>query len=294
MKRKFLKVVFFILVAICVIPNQVQAKDDDNTVKVSDFNKLESVINDSSSDGLLTNIIVTEDIQIYKTLIIREGQNIKITSEPEKRVRLIHKMNTDKSIVKINKNADFTLGEDYQGNENITIDGNDSGSGALIYNEGNFYLNSGTITGATGILESTTGGGVFNSGFFEMNSGVIRDNKAYPYSGANGGGGVFNIGQFNMNGGSISNNFAGEPYRGDLGVGGGVFVRQGNFIINGGIIHDNIAGSGGGIYVYGISNIPTQYGKVTLNQALITKNTASLQGGGTLAMSNWSFIFLSK
>ncbi|MCB5953519.1 Spy0128 family protein [Enterococcus sp. CWB-B31] len=253
---------------------------DNSNEGIDTFEALLNAIAAADTDNNLTTIKISQDINVTSTIQIESGQNIQLVANGQN-VSLFHSMVDTDSVIRIAENATFILGEttdDYI----ITVDANEIGKGELIYNLGNFYLNKGIVRGAIGGDESKTGGGVYNGGYFEMNGGSIQDNIGYGLSGANGGGGIYNIGEFVMNNGSISRNFTGLPadFESSIGLGGGIFVRNGSITLRGGEITDNAAGSGGGVYIYGISNIAGQYGTATFGNGLITENSATLQGGG--------------
>lgn len=154
-------------------------------------------------------------------------------------------------------------------------------SEGAIFSLGQSTVDTGIITGATGSLDSTCGGGVYNGGIFTMNGGQITNNNAVKDSDANGGEAVYTTKEFTMNGGSFTNNNAGNPNNAiDFGVGGGIFVRGGEMTLNRGTISHNSAGTGGTIYLYGISNLPGEYATLTLGEGVITKSTTTFQGGG--------------
>ena len=249
-------------------------------IEVGNFFDLQNAVQGAENDGTQTKIIINSDIVVTSTININSGQNILIVSKDNGNFSLLHGGNSNDPVIKNNLGANLSLGETSKDEKYVTINGNNNGSGALVWNEGNFYLNIGIISGSIGVSESTTGGGVFNSGYFEMNGGSIRDNKAYGLSGSNGGGGIYNIGKFIMNSGSIVNNSAGHPDEGSLGLGGAIFIKGGEVTLKGGSIVNNTAGSGGGIYVYGVSNVPGNYATLILDNGLVTENKATFQGGG--------------
>lgn len=172
--------------------------------------------------------------------------------------------------------------------------------------ENNYAIN-GTKSGQYGYA---AGGGVCVYDGSTLNltrSAIIKDN----YSEEMGGGisigtGVASNGsnRLNMAGGTITNNSAGSG-------GGGIFVqagmtnKQGVANISAGEITNNAmtakgsgnnAFGGGGIYVNGYPNVYTgfQNGEVHLTNALITENSAVLQGGGYAGCpSSETHIFLN-
>ncbi|MGM9886272.1 MAG: hypothetical protein ACI31W_03415, partial [Lactococcus sp.] len=253
----------------------------ENISPVLSYTDLVNEINSAPTDNTLTLIEVDDNISITSPLIIKNGQHIVLKAADGKNISLLHQMSAKDSIINISESATFSLGQSTDDAGVITLNANGIGSGEIVHNLGTFILNQGIITGATGSLDTTCGGGVFNGGIFVMNSGQITNNNAVKDSDANGGGAVYTINEFTMNGGSITHNSAGNPNNPtDVGVGGGVFVRSGEMTLNRGKISHNSAGTGGAIYLYGISNLPGEYATLTLGEGVITKNTATFQGGG--------------
>ena len=124
---------------------------------------------------------------------------------------------------------------------------------------------------------SVTGGSVFN-----MHGGTIENNATRGGGWQNYGGGVLvHNGTFNMYGGTITGNQTGT------GNGGGLALRektQSTANIYGGTISDNIShGYGGGIYVSGNTlNIQPGNGKINItgNKALDNEGHRTGSGGG--------------
>jgi TolB-like protein len=150
-----------------------------------------------------------------------------------------------------------------------TISGNsshsNSGGGVFVIGGGNFIMQGGTISGNTSSEAWGGGGGgvCVARGTFIMENGTILGNTST--SNGNGGGGVYVNGTFTMKNGTISGNTSGSD------GGGGVYVSSsGTFIIQGGIITNgnNTQGNGGGVYV---------------NSGTFTKT------GGTITGSDMSF-----
>ncbi|MCL1815770.1 MAG: hypothetical protein FWG27_08145 [Treponema sp.] len=159
--------------------------------------------------------------------------------------------------------------------QNVNLQGHSSNNTPLVYVEGAFTMNGGSISGNT-----ANDGGVYvvGSGIFTMNSGIISGNTANS-----GGGGVYVHGSnttFTMNGGSISGNTVTGSNSG-----GGVCVMSGaTSTMNGGTISGNtstgnVTTSGGGVYV--------NTGTFTMNSGSISGNTVtgSNSGGGVCVMS---------
>ena len=212
------------------------------------------------------------------------------------------------SVIKVTDGASLTI-EDSGENGTITggnaiLGGNDFGGGVYV-EDAELTLNGGTITGNT----ANDGGGVaVKGGTVTMNDGAVIDGNTGNYA----AGGVFmyatndNDAYFTMNGGTISNNTTGG-YGGGIGtypmndesrnqipdgenhiimnggtitgnhadsdVGGGVSIRYGDFTMNDGVISDNTAATlGGGIHSY--------YADTTITGGTISGNTAGKEGGG--------------
>ena len=102
------------------------------------------------------------------------------------------------------------------------------------------------------------------AGFTQYNGLYYRNwDKIFPAS-------------FTMNGGSITGNTAmTRDVIGDQGCGGGIYISSNNVVLNAGDISNNQSGKqGGGVYVGSVPYV------VTLGNALITENSASIIGGG--------------
>ena len=164
----------------------------------------------------------------------------------------------------------FTLTDCQQTAGTITHAANKTGSGVLLYSNGNgtrFNMYGGSLTHNT----AERGGGVNivangDGGIFNLYGGVISGNKA---DGA--GGGVYMNGRnstFTMYAGKITSNTAGKD-------GGGVSSASAKFIMNGGSITGNTAVTGGGVSVGCYSS--TDF---TMNGGEIKNNMASDNGGG--------------
>ena len=164
----------------------------------------------------------------------------------------------------------FTLTDCQQTAGTITHAANKTGSGVLLYSNGNgtrFNMYGGSLTHNTAEL----GGGVNivangDGGIFNLYGGVISDNEAND-----AGGGVYIDGRnatFTMYGGEITNNTAGKD-------GGGVSAASAKTVMNGGSITGNTAAKGGGASV-GCHSSAYFY----LNGGEIKNNKASENGGG--------------
>lgn len=164
----------------------------------------------------------------------------------------------------------FTLTDCQQTAGTITHAANKTGSGVLLYSNGNgtrFNMYGGSLTHNT----AERGGGVNivangDGGIFNLYGGVISDNEAND-----AGGGVYMDGRysaFTMYDGEITNNTAGKD-------GGGVSSASAKFIMNGGSITGNTAVTGGGVSVGCYSS--TDF---TMNGGKIKNNVATTNGGG--------------
>lgn len=164
----------------------------------------------------------------------------------------------------------FTLTDCQQTAGTITHAANKTGSGVLLYSNGNgtrFNMYGGSLTHNT----AERGGGVNivangDGGIFNLYGGVISDNEAND-----AGGGVYIDGRnatFTMYGGEITNNTAGTD-------GGGVSAASAKTVMNGGSITGNTAAKGGGASV-GCHSSAYFY----MNGGEIKNNKASENGGG--------------
>jgi len=150
----------------------------------------------------------------------------------------------------------------------ITGNTSDQGGGVFVDEGGTFTMNDGEIYGNTSNWSS---GGVFNNyGTFTMNGGIISGNTSYGSSG-----GVFNSGTFTMGGGVISGNTSNWE-------GGGV-LNSGTFTMGGGVISGNTSNWEGG----GVLNS----GTFTMNGGAISGNTSNSHGGGVY---NWGTFRISN
>lgn len=154
--------------------------------------------------------------------------------------------------------------------ESAEIKGNETkqAAGGAIHNEGELYIQGGSVTNNTssGVKkdgECLSGGGIINSGLVEMSGGSITNNTSTTTAGGifNGDGSIME-----MSGGTISNNEA-EIH------GGGVEVCSAYFVLSGGKITGNRAGEGGGIHLT-ISETNTQTSCMEMNGGEISGNEA--------------------
>ena len=187
--------------------------------------------------------------------------------------------------------------------QNVNLQGHSSNNTPLVYVEGAFTMNGGSISGNT-----ANDGGVYvvGSGIFTMNSGIISGNTANS-----GGGGVYVHGSnttFTMNGGSISGNtvtgsnsgggvcvmsgatstmnggtISGNTSTGNVTTsGGGVYVNTGTFTMNSGSISGNSTNNNGG-------GVHMNTGTFTMNNGTISGNTANNRGAGVYGDNNATF-----
>lgn len=150
------------------------------------------------------------------------------------------------------------------------------GAGAGIYIEKNAFvtMNGGSVS--NNIVNGGMGGGIatadayydtFPGGPSSSGAWAIENYSRYYPAG------------FTMNGGTVSNNKATmNSVGGDGGCGGGIYSASNTVKLKGGVIEDNEAEKqGGGVYV---SSIPYE---LTIYDALVTGNVASILGGGVWA-----------
>ena len=255
---------------------------EDETVGT--FEALEEAIANVPLGGAETTIEISENISLENFLTI-EGKNIRLKGKKDETIKLTAQEpdGFGNTMIEVKSGATLTL-------ENLTIDGGNGGnggngedaiSGPLIKNHGDFILESGLITGASGTNKDSNGGGVYNNGTFEMKGGEISGNNAYGNTAA-GGGAVQTHDTFIMTGGSMTGNSAETDQgsnHGKLGVGGAIYVKAGTATITGGEITGNHAAAGGGIYVHGTGS-QSDTAELYISDAVITKNEAELDGGG--------------
>ena len=159
----------------------------------------------------------------------------------------------------------------------------DNGGGVSVTGGSTFYMHGGTIeNNATrgGGWQNYGGGVLVHSGTFNMYGGTITGNQ----TGTGNGGGLAlrerTQSTANIYGGTISNNTS-------HGYGGGIYVSgntlniepdDGKINITGNMALDNEGhqtGRGGGMYLENLAN-----GTLTLDQVIISNNTAEDCGGG--------------
>ena len=178
--------------------------------------------------------------------------------------------------------------------------------GAVYVKNGDFVLNSGTISGNKAV---TNGGAVYvEAGNFLMNTGTVTNNHAGEKAGAvyvNGGnftmngtvdtslitantaahyGGAVYVaqGDFTMHGGKLDSNKTTTIAMGDSrsGKGGTVYVNKGNFVMHDGQILNSIAGyQGGAVYIGGDG----EKGSFVMYNGLISNSRAHSSGGAVYA-----------
>ena len=165
------------------------------------------------------------------------------------------------------------------------------GGGVYVYTGNTFTMSGGTISGneaglcggvylAGGTTSSSDEASSSSGGEFSLSGGTISQNTA-QYGGGISAGHMSTstsyVGPvFTMSGGTVSGNQAvsdNEAY----GVGGGIAVFTDGASITAGTISGNEAYCGGGIYLHG-NNYMTF--SLTLNNVVVTENTASVLGGG--------------
>lgn len=190
-------------------------------------------------------------------------------------------------------------------NKDSTIQGNRACFGGGIYGTGTstvINLNGGTIQNNQAVADSdgrAYGGGVASWYGATIN---LTGTSVTGNTSASKGGGIslgidmsmdyeVGVSTLNMTGGSISNNTAND-------LGGGIYIsaggKGGNGLANvtGGSVSGNTARAkgdysnsyfaGGGIYVNGATNMNAN-GVLNLKNAIISSNTANLEGGGYAA-----------
>ena len=177
--------------------------------------------------------------------------------------------NGDFNVIKVGRNATFTLTDCQTSQGSVTHADNKYGRGVEV-EKGTFNLYGGIITGNNGETMSNHGGGVeVANGVFNMYGGKISGNMGGSYC---SGGGVYVVDSsctFNLYSGEIS---------GNNGSSGGVEV-YGTFNMSGGSITDNKATYGGGVEVRGRTAV------FTMSGGKISGNTAGGGiGGGVLVL----------
>jgi len=126
--------------------------------------------------------------------------------------------------------------------QNVTLDGNDTGGGVIMYDSSTLNINSTTIRNC----RNTGFGGAVNVGLLStviMNEGTISNNTAGSSTSAALGGGVYmsNYSTFRMNSGTISGNKVLQGnVTGVFGDGSAVYMTAGSsFVMESGIISGN-------------------------------------------------------
>jgi hypothetical protein len=299
--------------------------DPNVTIEDNKEATLVEAINKAPSDGTSYVIALSKNINLEDTLQIPSGKNITLMTESTTSRRnlfgangkatitvetggalvldgiiVTHDDNAKGTGVYVSKNSKFTLVSGRISNNNAT-------DGGGVYNDGNFTLTGGEISGNAA---SSSGGGVYNLGNFTLTGGEIFNNGAkfgggvydegvvfrmtggriYKNIATSDGGGVYtDDGDFRMSNGQISNNTAsssgggvyndgsfvlsgdGMIFNNTATTGGGVYTRDIFNMVNG-IISNNTATDGGGIYIYS--------GEFVMDAGRIANNTASRNGGG--------------
>jgi|GEM_PF-1603743 len=143
-----------------------------------------------------------------------------------------------------------------------------TGAGISIEDRGHVSMTGGSIEeneGGIGAVQL-----YHEDATFDLEAGMIKNNRTT--TGQSGGGVQINRGgTFTMSGGTI----AGNEITAANG-GGGIHILNGNFFMFGGNIEGNLAPSGGGIRI-------ANSGRAILNKGIISRNTATNNGGGIFA-----------
>ena len=176
---------------------------------------------------------------------------------------------TYKEHLTLNKNVNL-IGESQNG---TIIDGNNTGRPITINPDmkvtiSKFTVKNGNSTGG--------GGGITNNGNLTITETTITENTATAIDGYAYGGGIYNHGNLTIINSIISEN----TVIGDTAYGGGIY-NDVNLIINNSTITGNAATSTDG-YADG-GGISNEYGIITINNSIITGNAAtgaSVYGGG--------------
>jgi len=169
--------------------------------------------------GVTCVVTLGRDIALKGALVIRDGQNITLTSDISTKFYKLSGVDDENTItienggeLRLNgiivTHADNAIGRGVEVNFGGTLvmyqgeifNNNATDGGGGVYNEGTFIMFGGKIFGNTAII----GGGVYNfCGNFSMSGGEIIDNTAKYF-----GGGVNSSGDFSRLGGVISGNIA--------------------------------------------------------------------------------------
>jgi len=212
------------------------------------------------------NIYIMNNILLTSILNMNDNKKIKLASyNTNNEVYSIIRENVLTDTMINIANGNVTL-------EDIIIDGNDvsatyppikiRANASLTMEKQSKIINGNSNSSAGGAIRIDNNSNVT----LTINDGLISNNKGKEI------GGAIHCGPNNIiiiNGGEISNNYA--SYR------GGAISLYGSLIMNGGKIVDNTAGdAAGAIYIaYQGNNI----GHMTMNNGLISNNSASYSGG---------------
>jgi len=166
-------------------------------------------------------------------------------------------------------NVYYGGGIENQGNltlMNVTISDCSAYDGGGIRNTGSLSLKKSTISDNTA---SNNGGGIVNnfSGSNMIENSIISGNKCSSY----GGGILSEGGVLSLTDSTVSGNTAG-------GGGGGIMDNNSTVNLTHSKVVDNHANDGGGFQNY--------YGRVTLEDSTVSRNTAAGGGGGITNLGN--------
>ncbi len=209
-------------------------------------------INDSERNGLP---------QVMSEITI-EGAGFSITRSSSRRFRILD----------VTVGGDLTLKQITISNGKVPI----GYHGAGVHNLGTTEIRNSTVSNS---YAGHNGGGVYNAGTLTVSNSTVNDNSSYLY-----GSGLFNESGGNM---TITNStISANVHMGSRGGAG--LANRGTTILNNSTLTGNYTeaphGHGGGIFQLA--------GSLTLNQSLISGNSAALTGdeirvnGGTVTANN--------
>ncbi|MGW0749585.1 hypothetical protein [Streptomyces sp. NPDC002587] len=171
------------------------------------------------------------------------------------------------------------------GQRHSTLNGNRAGSTVTVAAGVRLRLSHLTITNGTGTPDDATGqgGGILNNGTLTLTESHVAGNHA------NNGGGIWNAP------GATANLFRSVVRHNTAADSGGGVRNQGTFTLSESTVNDNSAANGGGLANFGSmtlsgAKVRDNYADngagvfnanaLTLNYSTVTRNTASLRGGG--------------